>query len=205
VGRDIMPGYGLEAQVVMTVPLLEGLDGVEKMSKSLGNYVGVTEGPDEMFGKVMSVSDELMWRYYLLLTDMSEAGVLQLRQAVAAGSVHPKQAKVDLAKLVVSDFHSPAAAAAAAAAFEARFAKGEIAVERLRTVPVAFQEPTMALTRILVAAGLATSTSEGARKVQQGGVRLNRERVIDSRVRLAPGDLPAVLEAGRHAVRLVLG
>ena len=97
VGRDIMPGYGLEAQVVMTTPLLEGLDGVEKMSKSLGNYVGVTEPPDEMFGKLMSISDELMWRYYLLLTDLAPAEIDALEARVAAGALHPKQAKVDLA------------------------------------------------------------------------------------------------------------
>src|SRR5476649_1697459 len=96
VGRDIMPGYGLEAQVVMTTPLLEGLDGVEKMSKSLGNYVGVTDTADEMFGKLMSVSDELMWRYYSLLTDLGEAEIAAVKQRVAAGDLHPKQAKMDL-------------------------------------------------------------------------------------------------------------
>ena len=106
VGRDLMPGYQLEAQVVMTTPLLEGLDGVEKMSKSLGNYVGVTEPPAEMFGKLMSISDELMWRYYLLLTDVSTAEVDALRARVSEGALHPKQAKVDLAKRIVADFHS---------------------------------------------------------------------------------------------------
>src|SRR4051812_17841560 len=105
VGRDIMPGYGLPAQIVITTPLLEGLDGVEKMSKSLGNYVGVTDAPNEMFGKIMSVSDELMWKYYLLLTDVGSAGVSALQQQVAAGSVHPRQAKADLAARIVADFH----------------------------------------------------------------------------------------------------
>ena len=107
VGRDIMPGYGLEAQVVMTTPLLEGLDGVEKMSKSLGNYVGVTEPPDEMFGKLMSISDELMWRYYLLLTDLIRGGDRRAsRRRWPTGASIPKQAKVDLAKRIVADFHS---------------------------------------------------------------------------------------------------
>jgi tyrosyl-tRNA synthetase len=105
VGRDIMPAYGLEPQVVMTTPLLEGLDGVEKMSKSLGNYVGVDEAPDEMFGKLMSISDDLMWRYYLLLTDLSEPEIDTLRARTASGSLHPKQAKRDLATRILADFH----------------------------------------------------------------------------------------------------
>jgi tyrosyl-tRNA synthetase len=115
VGRDIMPSYGLEPQVVMTTPLLEGLDGVEKMSKSLGNYVGVTDSPSEMFGKLMSVSDELMWRYYLLLTDLSARDIDDLaRTRKHAAQVHPKHAKVDLARRIVSDFHSAADADQAA-------------------------------------------------------------------------------------------
>src|SRR5688500_8040264 len=106
VGRDLMPGYGLEAQVLLTTPLLEGLDGVEKMSKSMNNYVGINEGPGEMFGKIMSISDELMWKYYLLLTDNSEADIAKLRADVASGALHPKAAKQALAARIVSDFHS---------------------------------------------------------------------------------------------------
>src|ERR671912_1491560 len=117
VGRDLMPAFELEPQVVMTTPLLEGLDGVEKMSKSLGNYVGVTEAPSEMFGKLMSISDELMWRYYTLLTDLSPSDVLQLGNRVSSGDLHPKHAKVDLARRIVSDFHDAAEASAAAAEF----------------------------------------------------------------------------------------
>ena len=132
VGRDIMPSYGLEAQVVMTTPLLEGLDGVEKMSKSLGNYVGVTDAPAEMFGKIMSVSDDLMWRYYLLLTDLTEAEIEARQAQVASGALHPKQAKVELAKRIVADFHSPDAAAQAAADFDARFTRGELPHARAR-------------------------------------------------------------------------
>ena len=126
VGRDIMPAFGLEAQVVMTTPLLEGLDGVEKMSKSLGNYVGVTDEPSEMFGKVMSVSDDLMWKYYTLLTDLGPVEISTLRSRVASGEVHPKQAKVDLAKRITADFHGAAAADRAADEFERRFAKKEV-------------------------------------------------------------------------------
>src|SRR5918993_827138 len=123
VGRDLMPAYDLEPQVVMTTPLLEGLDGVEKMSKSLGNYVGVTDAPAEMFGKLMSISDELMWKYYTLLTDLGPADVEELRAHVAAGRHHPKQAKIDLAVRIVTDFYDAAAAAAAALEFDQRFSK----------------------------------------------------------------------------------
>src|SRR5688572_21498244 len=126
VGRDIMPAFGLEAQVVMTTPLLEGLDGVEKMSKSLGNYVGVTEAPSEMFGKLMSISDDLMWKYYTLLTDLSNAGVEQLRRQVSSGDLHPKLAKVELAKRIVADFHTAPDAERAAEEFEKRFSKKEV-------------------------------------------------------------------------------
>src|SRR5207244_2879514 len=122
----IMPSYGLEAQVVMTTPLLEGLDGVEKMSKSLGNYVGVTDSAEDMFGKLMSVSDELMWRYYLLLTDLAPAEIDRLKEDAVSGARHPKHIKIDLATRIVADFHSMADAARAAAAFDARFAHGQL-------------------------------------------------------------------------------
>ena len=203
VGRDIMPGYGLEAQVVMTVPLLEGLDGTDKMSKSLNNYVGITEPPTEMFGKLMSVSDALMWRYYLLLTDMSEAEIAVLREDVAAGRQHPKQAKVELARRIVTDFHGAAAADAAAAAFEARFARGELAIEDLPQVPVTIGDGGVALSRLLVDAGLASSSSEAARKAQQGGVRIDGEKVTDGRARIGAERLPLTIEVGRRAVRVV--
>ena len=101
-----MPAYGLPPQVVMTMPLLVGLDGVEKMSKSLGNYVGINEAPGVMFGKLMSVSDELMWTYYELLTDLTPAAMAALKAEVATGAVHPRRAKVDLAKAIIADFHS---------------------------------------------------------------------------------------------------
>src|SRR3954469_24306509 len=126
VGRDIMPAFGLEAQVVMTTPLLEGLDGVEKMSKSLGNYVGVTDAPSEMFGKVMSVSDTLMWRYYLLLTNRTAAEVQQLERSVTAGALHPKQAKADLAREIGAEFHDTELASQAAAEFDRVHARGEL-------------------------------------------------------------------------------
>ncbi|MGE5833340.1 MAG: tyrosine--tRNA ligase [Acidobacteriota bacterium] len=203
VGRDLMPSYQLEPQVVMTTPLLEGLDGVEKMSKSLGNYVGVTESADEMFGKLMSISDELMWRYYLLLTDVSTAEVESLRRQVAAGSLHPKQAKVDLAKRIVADFHSSADADRAAAAFEARFARGEISADSLPEVRVP-AGGGIALAKLVVEAGLATSSSEATRKIQQGGVKIDRERVTDIKTRIDASRGSLILEVGRKAVRVIL-
>lgn len=175
VGRDIMPGYGLEAQVVMTTPLLEGLDGVEKMSKSLGNYVGVTEPPDEMFGKVMSISDELMWRYYLLLTDLSEADITALRARVASGGEHPKQTKSALARRIVADFHGPDEAGKAAERFEKR-ARGEATgTEPVLEWTLAAESKPMR--QVLVELKLATSGSDADRKLDQGAVTIDGERV----------------------------
>ncbi len=202
VGRDIMPGYGLDAQVVMTTPLLEGLDGVEKMSKSLGNYVGVNEPASEMFGKLMSISDELMWKYYVLLTDLSDADVNAVRAQVSAGTLHPKDAKIALAKRITTDFHSAGAATHAADAFHARFAHGEISEDTLADVRVPVPAGGLALSRVLVEAGLATSAAEAARKIQQGGVKVDREKVTDSRARIDAGRAAFVLEVGRRAVKI---
>jgi tyrosyl-tRNA synthetase len=173
------------------------------MSKSLGNAIGVTEPADEMFGKVMSVSDELMWRYYVLLTDLGPAEIETRRQAVTAGTLHPKQAKMDLARAIVADFHSAAEAEAAAAAFDARFARGELAVERLPEVRISVAEDSIGLPKLVAEAGLASSTSEAARKIQQGGVRVDREKVTGVKTRVAKARGAVVLEAGRHAVRIV--
>jgi len=203
VGRDIMPGYGLDPQIVMTTPLLEGLDGVEKMSKSLGNYVGVSEPPGDMFGKLMSVSDELMWRYYALLTEVGDSAIEALRQRVDAGDLHPRQAKVDLARRVVADFHDEAAAAEAAAEFDRVHSRGELPTD-LRDVEVDFGgESSRALSRVLADAGLAASASDATRKIQQGGVKIAGERVSDIKHRVHREELPLVVQAGRHAVRLV--
>jgi tyrosyl-tRNA synthetase len=203
VGRDIMPAFDLPPQIVMTTPLLEGLDGVEKMSKSLGNYIGVTDPPGEMFGKLMSISDELMWRYYLLLTDLTSPEVARRKQEVASRTLHPKQAKVELARLIIAQFHDASAADEAAAEFERVHAKGELPSD-LRDVRIDFGgEPSRLLTRVLVDAGLAPSTSEAGRRIQQGGVKLAGDRVTDVRHRVHPEYLPLVLQSGRHVVRLV--
>ena len=198
VGRDIMPAFDLEPQVVMTTPLLEGLDGVEKMSKSLGNYVGVTDPPAEMFGKLMSISDDLMWKYYTLLTDLSPSEIDELRRRVVDGELHPKQAKVDLAKAIVGDFHSVDAATRASEDFERRFARKEVP-EDVPTVELTDEEWQAPIERILVRCGLAESMSDARRKLVQGGVRLNGDRVT------GPGHVaPAkssefTLQAGKRA------
>jgi tyrosyl-tRNA synthetase len=202
VGRDIMPSYDLEPQVVMTTPLLEGLDGVEKMSKSLGNYVGVAEPAGEMFGKIMSASDDLMWRYYLLLTDQSQADIDHLKGQVAAGDVHPKAAKMDLARRIVSDFHSAPEAARAAEAFDARFARRELAEDALPEVAIETADGWIGLPKLLVEAGLAASSSDASRKIQQGGVKLNREKITDIRARIGRSAGSVTLEVGRRAVRV---
>jgi tyrosyl-tRNA synthetase len=200
VGRDIMPSFELEPQVVMTTALLEGLDGVEKMSKSLGNYVGVTDAPSDMFGKLMSISDELMWRYYTLLTDLGPEEVLRRRTAVSSGELHPKQAKVELAKRIVSDFHDAAEAGRAAEEFERRFAKKELPTDA-PVIELAAEEWLAPLDKRLVRCGLAESMSDARRKIQQGGVRLNGRKVdaswsMDAELERAT---EYVLQVGKHA------
>jgi tyrosyl-tRNA synthetase len=207
VGRDVMTGYDLEAQVVMTTPLLEGLDGVEKMSKSLGNYVGVTETAPEMFGKLMSISDDLMWKYYALLTGLEPADVAHLRDRVSSGALHPKAAKVALARQIVADFHSEGEAEAAAAEFERRFSKKELPAD-LRIVELSDEEWTASLEKRLLRCGLAESMSDARRKIAQGGVRINGQKVGTESMSAAPhlAALDAdeyVLQAGKlGAVRV---
>jgi len=202
VGRDIMPAFDLEPQVVMTTPLLEGVDGVEKMSKSLGNYVGVTESPSEMFGKLMSISDELMWKYTALLTEESAAALAARRRAVDSGELHPKQAKVELARRIVTDFHGAEDAEQAAAAFERRFSRRELPSE-LSVVEHRIAEVTQTFERVLADHGYAASASEAARKIKQGGVKVNGERLTRTQWHLVePADY--IVEVGRRAFRLVV-
>jgi tyrosyl-tRNA synthetase len=198
VGRDLMPAFGLEPQIVMTTPLLEGLDGVEKMSKSLGNYVGVTDPPFEMFGKLMSISDELMWKYYTLLTDLTPEQIDARRQAVESGEVHPKRAKSDLAKLIVRDFYDAQEAEQAADEFERRSRGGlpEDVVERPMLTGTSIEH-------LLLECGLAKSGSEASRKVQQGAVRLNGEKFTTIRAAV-DRDEPFLLQVGRQVIRIVV-
>jgi len=202
VGRDIMPGYNLEPQIVMTTPLLEGLDGVEKMSKSLGNYVGVTESADEMFGKIMSISDELMWRYYLLLTDLPERELHALRADVADGKTHPKTAKMSLAQRIVGDFHSPADGEKAAQAFEARFARKDLSASALPEVDIDIEEGTIGLPKLLALAGLAASATAGSQLISQGAVRIDGQRIESVKARIPKSNSLYLIEAGRKAKRV---
>ena len=199
VGRDIMPSYDLEAQIVMTTPLLEGLDGVEKMSKSLNNYVGVTDTPSEMFGKLMSISDELMWRYYALLTDLTPAAIAEKHEAVSKGMVHPKQAKIDLAKAIVRDFHGDAEAERAAEEFERRFTRREVPED----VPEHPMLEGTTIEHLLLAAGFAQSGADATRKVQQGAVRIDGEKFMRARAAVERRE-PFVLQVGRQICRIVV-
>jgi tyrosyl-tRNA synthetase len=183
VGRDLMREYGQEPQVVLTMPLLEGLDGVEKMSKSLGNYIGIDEAPGSVFGKVMSISDDLMWKYYLLSTDRSPAEIEALRADVAGGTLHPMDAKRTLARSIIADFHDAAAAEQAEAEFRRIFSDRQ-APSDVETVELPSSAVAMTVVRIVAAAGLAPSNSEARRLVEQGGVYVDDEKVGDVKAAL---------------------
>ncbi len=183
VGREIMRDYGLEPQVILTTPLLEGLDGTEKMSKSLGNYVAVEDPPGEMFGKLMSISDDLMWRYWELLTDAPASEIADMRAGAADGSRHPRRLKADLARRITADFHGAAAAGAAEAEFDRVFKEREnpsdIEEKRLpcRAEPVG-------VAALLVEIGLTASKGEARRLIAGGGLYFDDERVTDPNLTL---------------------
>jgi tyrosyl-tRNA synthetase len=205
VGRDLMPAFELEPQIVMTTPLLEGLDGVEKMSKSLGNYVGVTESGPEMFGKLMSISDALMWKYYVLLTDLPPADIQQRRDAVTAGGLHPKAAKIDLATRVVADFHGGAAASETASAFDRRFAQGELDLAALEVKTWVLPEEPKAFRQVLIQLKLAGSGAEADQKLKQGAVKVDGRKVDGPFVlqsELLQRGRDHVVEVGRRAFLL---
>ena len=192
VGRELQREYGQEPQCILTMPLLEGLDGVEKMSKSKNNYVGITEAPAQMFGKLMSISDELMWLYYELLSLRSLAQIAQLREECAAGR-NPRDAKVALAQEIVERFHSRAAADAALAEFEARFRHGALP----ENIPeVVLRGAPMPIAQLLKQAQLAPSTTEANRNIEQGGVRIDGERVEDKALKVPAGTY--VVQVGKR-------
>jgi len=202
VGRHIQKEYGQEPQVVITMPLLEGLDGINKMSKSLGNYVGITEEPDSMFGKLMSISDELMFRYYELLSSRSLDEIEQLKSGVEKGSVHPKDAKTQLAYELVARYHGEEAAKKARERFEAQFSKGQVPEDVPEYPLPEDSEQKIFLPRILKDAGLVKSTSEARRLIKQGAVSLNGTKLRQEEIdRPASGD---ILKVGkRRYLRLV--
>ncbi len=195
VGRELQKQYGQEPQIIVTMPLLEGLDGKEKMSKSLGNYVGIAEPPQEIFGKLMSISDELMWRYIELLSFESGASVRKWRDDVAAGA-NPRDVKVRFAREIVARFHGAAAAERAHAEFEQRFRHGQLPQDIPEVVLHAGDKP-LSLAQVLKQSGLSASTSEAMRLVEQGGVRVDGERVEDSALRLSAGK-SFVLQVGKR-------
>jgi tyrosyl-tRNA synthetase len=201
VGRELQKQYGQESQVIITMPLLEGLDGVNKMSKSLGNYVGIADAPGDMFGKLMSISDELMWRYIELLSFESLETIRGWKRDVDAGG-NPREVKVRFAQEIVTRFHDRRAADAALEDFESRFRHGgvpEDLVEQVMQVPGA----DAAIAQVLKSAGVCPSTSDAHRMIEQGGVRVNGEKVSDMKLRIRSSSLPLTVQAGRHAVRLV--
>jgi tyrosyl-tRNA synthetase len=171
VGRTLQHEYRQEPQVIMTTPILEGLDGVQKMSKSLGNYVGISEPPAEMFGKLMSISDEMMWRYYLLLTDLTADDIAEIKRSVESGPGHPLDVKKQLARSIVADFHSRVAAEQAQADWEAQFQEKALPSELL-TIAFSFTGP-LKLFRLLTALRLAESNSLAQRKIKEGAVYMS--------------------------------
>lgn len=202
VGRELQKDYGQPSQCVLTMPLLEGLDGVNKMSKSLGNYIGITESAEQIFGKLMSISDELMWRYIELLSFESLASIRKWKEEVEVGR-NPRDIKVAFAQEIVTRFHDRAAAVKVLADFEARFKQGQVPEDipehRISTggEPVLFYQ-------VLKQTGLTASTSEAMRMIEQGGVKLDGEKVIDKGRKLTAGG-PFVIQVGkRKFARVVL-
>jgi tyrosyl-tRNA synthetase len=186
VGRELQKSFGQPPQIVATVPLLEGLDGVEKMSKSKGNYVGITESPEEMFRKLMSISDDLMFRYFELLTDKTLIEIQQYKKA------HPKETKMELAKLIIADFHSRADAERAASEWVRVVAGGEVPAD-IETVSIT--EPSLRIDKVLAKAGIAASTSDANRLVKAGSVEVNGQKITEFITLAFPGEY--VIRAGK--------
>ncbi len=200
VGRQLQEAYGQEPQVVLTMPLLEGLDGVNKMSKSLGNYIGITELADQMFGKLMSVSDELMWRYFDLLSFRTNAEIEQFKLGCAAGR-NPRDVKFELGVEIVDRFHGPGAGTKARDEFVARFQQGALPEEVVEITVVA-GAGGIGLAHLLKSAQLVPSTSEAMRQVKQGAVRVDGERVEDAARSFTAGNTH-VLQVGKRRVARV--
>jgi len=195
VGRELQKGAGQEPQCILTMPLLEGLDGVEKMSKSKGNYVGITEPPQEMFGKIMSISDGLMWRWYVLLSFRSAREIEALKEEVASGR-NPRDAKVMLAQEIVGRFHSKAAADAALAGFEARFRGGALP-DDMPEVTLQTAGAGIAIANLAKQAGIVDSTSEALRLIAQRGLKVDGDAVAD-KSRVVPAGSTVVVQAGKR-------
>jgi tyrosyl-tRNA synthetase len=199
VGRAIQPEYGQEPQVIMTMPILEGLDGVQKMSKSLGNYVGINEPPAEMFGKIMSISDELMWRYYLLLTDKTAAEIDEVKRGVTSNQLHNLDLKKELARRIVADFHGEETGKEAAQSFKKTIQEGGELPPDIEVHEI-FGPRRQRLDRLLIEVGLATSGRVAQQKIDEGGIYMSPvtpgtpefQRVADIKVEVDWGETPEV-------------
>jgi tyrosyl-tRNA synthetase len=194
VGRELQKEYGQAPQCILTMPLLEGTDGVDKMSKSKGNYIGIDESSTEMFGKIMSISDTLMWKYYELLSFKQIIDIKELRSETESGR-NPRDAKVQLAQEIVSRFHSQSAAEHALTDFEARFRDGAVP-ENMPEVQVVSNGTALALVKILREAGLVASGTEAQRNIEQGGVKVDGQRIDEKALALAPGQY--VVQVGKR-------
>jgi len=201
VGRDLQKSYGQETQIVVTVPLLEGTDGVNKMSKSYGNYVGIDEPPEVMFGKLMSISDELMLKYYELLSDITIDELKHLKEGILSGKLHPRDVKVNFAKEMVERFHGEHAALSAHEAFEKVFKNREIP-EDIEVVNLKKEEVEKWLPKLLLNMGMVPSTTEGKRMINQGGVSINGEKVTTEEI--PPGDELVIKVGKRKFKKLVI-
>lgn len=200
VGRELQRSYGQDPQVTLTLPILEGLDGKDKMSKSLGNYVGINEAPDQIFGKIMSIPDELMMRYFELLTDLPPAELRAIRERIPN---EPKAVKVLLARTMTAKYHGEAAGQAAEAGFEKLFGKsGDKLPDQIEEVSVASPAEGLPLLKILTATGLAPSGGEARRLLQQGGVKIDQVKVDDQARLFKPGE-SFILQAGKRHFRKV--
>ncbi len=207
-GRDLQKHFGQKPQIVLMTPILEGLDGVQKMSKSLGNAIGIKDPAPDMYGKLMSINDELMWRYWIFLTDLPQSEIDAMQADVASGKLHPMQAKKNLAHTITAGFHTPTEADHAAESWATQFQQRGVA-EDLPEVEISLaseglttDNATMKLPKLLVLAGLAPSTGEASRKLKENAVSLNGEKhsavTLD---RAAAGDTPT-LRLGKKAVRI---
>ncbi|WNY98338.1 Tyrosine--tRNA ligase (Tyrosyl-tRNA synthetase) (TyrRS) [Sulfurospirillum sp. 'SP'] len=193
-GRHLQRAYNIgKEQAVIMMPLLEGLDGVNKMSKSLGNYIGVTDSPSDMFGKMLSISDELMWRYYELLSTKSLEEIVALKEEVEAGSVHPKHAKEMIALEIIERYHNKAEALEAKAEFDRVHSQNEIPTD-IETFVI--NESPLWIAKALVDCGLESSTSQARRDIKQGAVKLDQEKVDDEQLQLACGEY--ILQVGKR-------
>ena len=202
VGRQLQQDFGQDPQIVMTTPLLEGLDGVQKMSKSLDNYIGITDAPGEMFGKLMSISDDLMWRYFEVLSFRTLEDIQSLKKAVAGG-MNPRDAKFELGQEIVARFHSDAAAADALQEFIARFQQGAMPDE-IPDKALDSQDGRLGIAHLLREAGLVSSTSEAFRMIKQGAVRIDGERVEDRSLEIEAGSTHVYQVGKRKFARVTL-